>query len=207
MRFEEWGEIPYEESTNKQLELVQKRIEDKIEDTWVFCSHPPLVTLGRGTNPGDLLTWQGEVYESSRGGKATYHGPSQLVIYPIVKIANRDLLKFLENLEQVTIEALKPFNIVAQKSRQAFPNTSAGSRIPTGVWVENRKIASIGIAVKKWVSYHGLALNLDLDPNAFQGIQPCGYSKEIMTSMEKELGFCVNRKKVFESFKDALNKI
>lgn len=205
MRFKFWGETPYDESTQKQLELLKLRIEDKIEDTWIFCTHPPLVTLGRATQASDLIDWKGEIHESSRGGRATYHGPSQLVVYPIVKIANRDVLKFLETLEQVTIEVLKTFSITARNSRTENQHENA-KQILTGVWVQNRKIASIGIAVKKWVSYHGLALNVDEDPLAFTGIYPCGFQTEVMTSIEKELGSRVEKKLVTEAFQKALAK-
>ncbi len=206
MKFESWGELPYTQATEKQLALVEQRIANKIEDTWVFCAHPKLVTLGRGSSVSDLKGWSGEVHKSSRGGKATFHGPNQVIIYPIVQLKQKDILKFLENLEEVTVNTLKKIGIDAQKSRQAFPGYSGNKLIPTGVWVGQKKIASIGIAVKKWTTYHGIAINIYEDSEAFTGINPCGFSSDVMTSIEKELESIVEKEYFIEAFQNELIK-
>lgn len=178
----EWGEISYAESCEKQLQVVQARLENTTADQLIFCTHPAVVTLGRGTQPGDVTTWQGPTIESSRGGRATYHGPNQQVIYPILNLQAEDLAiaknlyAYLDFLERVTCDVLKQFGISAQHS------TSSELR---GVWVGDRKIASIGIAVRKWVSYHGIAINIDRDASAFQGINPCGFSPSVMISLQE----------------------
>ncbi|MCB0390086.1 MAG: lipoyl(octanoyl) transferase LipB [Bdellovibrionales bacterium] len=207
MMFQDWGEIPYDEATEKQLALVQQRVDNTTSDTWVFCSHPPLVTLGRGSTKEDLQGWQGDVFTSSRGGKATYHGPNQLIVYPIVKLENKDVLKFLFNLEQITINVLRKLGVPAQLSREVFPDQNSNTKlIPTGVWVKDQKIASIGIAVKKWVTYHGLALNLYQDDQAFKGINPCGFNPEVMTSVEELIQQKIDRNKVVEVFKEKIQE-
>jgi lipoyl(octanoyl) transferase len=209
MNFESWGEIPYFQSTQKQLELVSKRLSDELEDTLIFCSHPSVVTLGRASKKEDVINWTGECVESSRGGKATYHGPGQVVVYPIIKLKNKDIMGYLELLESVTVAVLKSFGLTSQKSREK--NITTPNLIPTGVWIENKKIASIGIAVKRWVTYHGIAINLYNDPNAFKGINPCGFDSNIMTSVEEQLKLKVDReefsKLFYSNFKSQYEKI
>jgi lipoyl(octanoyl) transferase len=192
MRVENWGLISYAEASARQLELVEAVATSRVEDTLVMCSHPPVVTLGRGTLPGDLFGWAGETLETSRGGRATYHGPSQIVAYPILnldrdrpahaQIQKRDLHSYLRVLEGAIVRTLGEFG-VASEARAIKLGPDQPSL--TGVWVGERKIASIGIAVKKWVTYHGLALNVMADPLAFSGIHPCGFRSEIMTSLEE----------------------
>jgi lipoyl(octanoyl) transferase len=189
LNIENWGLISYAEASARQLALV----ENLIEDTLVFCTHPPVVTAGRGTKPSDIFSWTGEVHESSRGGRATYHGPNQMVAYPILnlaesnrkKIAARDLHSYMRALEGAVVDTLKEFGIISE-AKSMKPDYDSPSL--TGVWVQDKKIASIGIAVKKWISYHGLALNVDHDPSAFSGIHPCGFQSHIMTSVEEVLG-------------------
>lgn len=202
--FEFWGEVAYEEAVTRQLELVEKRARGEIPDTWVFCHHPPVVTLGRASNAEDILDWKGDVVSSSRGGRATYHGPSQLVIYPITQLVEHDIIKFLIFLEALIIKSLKPFDILASMSREAEVPENGKRLIPTGVWVDKQKIASIGIAVKKWVSYHGIAINLYEDHQAFKGIQACGFDSQVMTSIERVTGVKINRKEYIQAFVDLL---
>jgi len=180
---------------NKALEIQLQTVDEVMaggEDTLLFCSHHPVVTLGRAFKNKDQgeVTWQGEVVETSRGGKATYHGPGQIVVYPIIdlnkkrqNLKSRDLHAYLRALEDSLIESLKEFGLSAE-----MKETPKNSEVQmTGVWVGEQKIASIGVAVKKWVTYHGAALNFNIDPEAFQGIIPCGFSKNIMTSVEELL--------------------
>lgn len=193
MRFEDWGLISYQEATNRQLELVEKVAFGFEDDTVVFCSHPPVVTLGRATEPSDLAGWSGEVVETSRGGRATYHGPEQLVIYPIIdlkkerqNLRSRDVDQYLRTLELMLIQTLEKLDIQAKCPK--IPDV-----LLTGVWVRDKKIASIGIAVRKWVTYHGAALNLSLSDDAFSGIAPCGFTTGIMTSVRDILNRDIDR--------------
>ena len=177
--YEDWGLISYTEALRRQEDLVTRVFEKRSPETIVFCSHPPVVTLGRGTKPGDVSSWDGEIVEVSRGGRATYHGPNQLVIYPIINLSrfNRDLHLYLRKFEEVLSTVLQ--NLGVEASGRG-PEGDA-----TGVWVGDRKIASIGIAVRKWISYHGAALNLYKDEKAFRGINPCGFSTNTMISLDQ----------------------
>lgn len=185
MKLEDWGLIEYESSVARQLALVEE-VAAGAEGRLVLCTHSPIVTLGRGAVAEDMIGWQGAVYESSRGGRATYHGPNQLVLYPVVDLRerSRDIHAYLRRLESATVAALHELGLPSAEAR----TTQMGELSLTGVWIGARKIASIGIAVRKWVTYHGVAVNLFEDPSAFAGIRPCGFSAEIMTSAERELG-------------------
>lgn len=176
--FENWGLISYKEALDRQLKYVEEVSSDQRSETLILCTHPPVVTLGRATEAGDVTTWDGEIVEVSRGGRATYHGPEQIVIYPILKLErfNKDIHKYLRALENAVIAYLKDLGLEAHAKSGA-----------TGIWVGEKKVGSIGIAVKKWVSYHGLALSLESHPNAFSGINPCGFSPSVMTSLEELL--------------------
>lgn len=193
MKVSNWGRVEYETAANRQLKLVDQVAVGSSEETLVLCSHPPVVTLGRGHVASDLVGWNGSTLETSRGGRATYHGPNQQVIYPILNLSNahhrfatRDLHAYLRALERATVSVLDQFALKAEARA-----TKVGELPLTGVWVGDRKIASIGIAVRKWVTYHGVAVNVLDDPSAFQGIRPCGFSRDIMTSVEAELGQAV----------------
>lgn len=175
MQVVDWGEVPYKEAVEKQLDLVEQVAKGQSPNTLVFCTHPPVVTTGRATEEGDVFNWKGELIESSRGGRATYHGPNQIVAYPIFQLKEHDLHKYLRGLEKAIGDTLKEFGLESEVH-------------DTGVWVNDKKIASIGIAVKKWVTYHGIALNIYSDPEAFQGINPCGFKPHMMTSLEEVIG-------------------
>jgi lipoyl(octanoyl) transferase len=152
-------------------------------DALFLVEHPHVITVGRrqGALANLLRPGEVDVVEVERGGDVTYHGPGQLVAYPILLLreGERDLHRFLRNLEEGMIRALAGFDI-------------EGTREPgkTGVWVGGgaRKIASIGIACRKWVTFHGLALNVSTDLGYFARIQPCGFAASVMTSMAAELG-------------------
>lgn len=202
------GLRPYEEVYELQKETVEK-VKDGDDETLIICSHPPVVTLGKKSRPEDLQGWQGDIVSIERGGKATYHGPGQIVIYPILNLKKRgqNIAGFLEVMEQSMVKVLKDLGL------EASGNMERGKPDYTGVWVKGnsgyptQKIASIGVAVSRWVTYHGLAFNLEKDPLAFTGISPCGFTTETMTSLE-DLGLRPgspvfdtkpNRKKVEES--------
>ncbi len=173
------GRLPYAEALERQLELVEKRARGEIPDHLLFVEHPPVVTVGRGGDRGDVVGIELPVVEIGRGGEATYHGPGQLVGYPILELAEgeRDLHRYLRDLEEVLIRALATFGIVA------------GRHPPhTGVWVGGTKLASIGVAVRRWVTYHGFALNVDVDLAPFRTFRPCGLDGTVMSSMTRVLG-------------------
>ncbi len=162
-----------------------ERIRDLIPDALVLVEHPPVVTLGRHRRSDAFTSLSAArdvpVYEIERGGQATYHGPGQLVGYPILKLdaERRDLHRYLRDLEAMLMNVLADFGLSTQRSEGA-----------TGVWTSDRpsrKLASIGIAVRRWVTYHGFALNVSTDLEDFQTISPCGFNPEVMTSMAHEL--------------------
>ncbi|MEI7974298.1 MAG: lipoyl(octanoyl) transferase LipB [Bdellovibrio sp.] len=176
VQVEDWGLIDYEEALHLQERRAQELQKNLIPGFLVFCSHPPVVTLGRKTEEGDLTTWTGPIISIARGGRATYHGPNQLIAYPILNLTffNKDLGWLLRTLERVSIQTLGDFGVSA--------STRAGQ---TGVWIGERKIASIGLGVKSWVSQHGIALNLFYDPSDFKGLRPCGLESSVMISLEE----------------------
>lgn len=199
---ESWGLVSYEEASQRQLAAVEAVAEGQPERL-ILCSHPPVVTLGRASSADDLSGWTGETYSSSRGGRATYHGPSQIVIYPILNLKKdragipaRDIHAYLRALEQATVASLRECGLRGCEAR----SHQAGGISLTGVWVGKKKIASIGIAVRKWITYHGVAINIYHDPQAFRGISPCGFSSETMTSLETELRRPIDGESVREIF-------
>jgi lipoyl(octanoyl) transferase len=214
LNFETWGLVDYDEASRRQLQIVEERAQGLRPDTIIFCWHPSIVTLGRGSDLEEYQNYKGKISESSRGGKATYHGPGQLVIYPIIKMKQPDVMAHLNWLEQITVDALKVWQVKGYKSREVnfeggLEEESSKRLIPTGVWVENiqtgnpkyLKLASIGVAIKKWITYHGIAINLHKDPMAFKGINPCGFNSEVMTSLEDLLGYKVDKADFIEEFK------
>jgi lipoyl(octanoyl) transferase len=178
------GTLAFRDAWARQLELVAQRQTGAIPDTLVLVEHPHVFTLGRSKAaeanvlaPGDV-----EVIAIERGGDVTYHGPGQLVAYPIVLLGDgeRDLHRYLRNLEEAVIHACARFEL-------------ATSREPgkTGVWLgpdaARKKLCSIGIACRKWVTFHGLALNVTTDLAYFARINPCGFDAAVMTSMAAQL--------------------
>ena len=180
------GRRRYGETLLLQRSLVERRLADRSgDDVLLLVEHEPVVTLGRGSRPASLpvstaaLERQGlEVFEVERGGDVTWHGPGQLVGYPILDLTRHrpDLHWYLRALEQVLIDALSRFGLAAGRR----PGL-------TGVWTGDRKIASIGIHVRQWVTFHGFALNVATDPRAFDSIVPCGIHGVTMTSLAAEL--------------------
>lgn len=183
----------YNEVLELQLTTLKSRIEGSVPDTIIVCSHPSVVTLGRSSQASDVTTWDGDVVEISRGGRATYHGPGQLVVYPIVNLDDesrkglkkRDLHGYLRILEEALVSSLAEFGLDAEVRQSEIFDDQGKKLSLTGVWVGEKKIASIGIAVKKWVTYHGIAINVLKDEKAFTGINPCGFSTETMCSLQE----------------------
>lgn len=176
----EWGFREYPESLAEMRSLVRSRRQGAIEDTLVLVEHPPVVTVGVEGDDGLAATAGLPVVSVERGGRATYHGPGQLVGYPIVDLEprGRDVRRFVHDVEELVVRSLAPFGVVAGHVH--------GRR---GVWVAGeRKIGSIGIAVDHWVTFHGFALNVDPDLTAFGRFRPCGFSGSVMTSLAREVG-------------------
>jgi len=183
----ELGRRPYGEVLELQRRLCRARQTGEVtEDLLLLVEHGPVVTLGRGTKATSLpLTPERirdrgvEVFEVERGGDVTFHGPGQLVGYPILDLTHhqQDLHWYLRAVEEALIEALASMRIVAERN----PGL-------TGVWTGGRKIASIGIHVKQWVTFHGFALNVTTDLDYFDLIVPCGIAGVTMTSLQRELG-------------------
>jgi lipoyl(octanoyl) transferase len=181
------GTVPYQDALEWQRALARARIEGSLEhDMLLLLEHPPVVTLGRTADAGHLLRPEGiDVFEVERGGDVTFHGPGQLVGYPIFDLSGhrRDLHWYLRTLEQALITALAELGIPATRHPRF-----------TGVWTSGggrgggRKIASIGVHVKQWVTWHGFALNVTTDLSQFARIVPCGIAGVEMTSVQREGG-------------------
>jgi lipoyl(octanoyl) transferase len=206
--FEDWGLIDYQEALKKQEDLVEEVKSGNQKNTIIFCSHHPIVTCGRNTQSDDVFSWKGKSLQVSRGGRATYHGPSQIVIYPIISIKEprkksgpNDVGFFLRDFENAIVKTLADFGINAQgKSFQENPKIGLVKE-ETGVWVKDKKIASLGLSVRHWITYHGAAINFSKDETAFQGINPCGFSSSVMTSVEEVLGLLPDRNYFLEKLK------
>lgn len=176
----------YAEALAFQREAAVARIDRRLpQDVLLLVEHPPVITLGRSTKPGnllateELLTARGvELFEVERGGDVTFHGPGQIVGYPIVDLTEhrQDLHWYLRQLEEVMIQAVAPFGVVA-------------GRVPgkTGIWTRDRKLASIGVHARQWVTWHGFALNVTTDLSYFDLMVPCGLPGVDMTSVEREM--------------------
>ena len=180
------GLTPYAEAWDLQKVLARQRRNDEIPDTFILCEHPPVYTVGRaakdGTNLGAgeeyLRSLGAEVFWSDRGGDATFHGPGQIVGYPILRLKSRDTHGYLRGLEGLLIDVLAEYGL-------------EGWHHPdyTGVWVADRKIAAIGVKFSSgWITSHGFALNVKTDLSWFDRITPCGIREFGVTSLQRELG-------------------
>ena len=182
MEFVRAGRVPYLEAWDRQRALHAARVADEVDDTVLLLEHDPVYTIGRTPDRSSLLGathLPHPLFRINRGGQATYHGPGQLMGYPIIDLCRcgQDLHRYLRWLEQVLIEFLALYEIPAQR-RDGL----------TGVWIGQRKIASIGVGVRYWITMHGFALNVAGDLAPFRQIIPCGITDIAMTSMEKETG-------------------
>jgi lipoyl(octanoyl) transferase len=180
------GLTPYAEAWNLQRKLVRARKKDEIPDTFLLCEHPPVYTVGRaakdagnlGAGEDHLRSLGAEVFWSDRGGDATFHGPGQIVGYPILRLKNRDTHGYLRELEEVIIRALEDYGLEGWHHPEY-----------TGVWVGEKKIAAIGVKFSSgWISSHGFALNVTTDLPWFDRITPCGIKEFGVTSLTRELG-------------------
>jgi len=196
LEVQDFGLVPYQEALNLQTRLVEQRKLEEIPDQLLILEHPHVITMGRnGRNENllaspELLAKAGiEFHHTNRGGDVTYHGPGQIVGYPILDLRKwkRDVVAYVRAIEEVLIQAIGQFGIV-------------GKRVPgaTGVWVGApegvAKVAAIGVHISRWVTSHGFALNLDVDLSYFRYIVPCGLTKPV-TSM-RALGCLAPREEV-----------
>lgn len=201
------GTVPYSDALEIQLKLLEKRKHKEIPDTLLLLEHPHTITTGKRGNVDNLLYSKNALERNNihfeiigRGGDVTYHGPGQLVVYPILNLKNYncDVHLYLRNLEQTIIDTLEKFGIVGRSIEGV-----------TGVWVKRSKIASIGIGIKRWVTYHGFALNINTDLSYFDMMIPCGIKGVQMTSIEKLLkkNEEIDRKYVNQSIIDSFCKV
>jgi lipoate-protein ligase B len=199
------GRVPYEKAWKYQKELVENRRRGEIGDSLVFVEHPPVLTLGRSWKRQNILadtpalTEKGvEVYEVERGGDVTYHGPGQVVGYPIVNLADRgrDLHRYLRDLEEVILRVVGSYGLEARRHEGL-----------TGVWVGEEKVCAFGVAVRSWVTYHGFALNVNTDLSFFNLIHPCGIQDMGVTSLAKLQGHWVDPEEVKARIAEAFAQV
>jgi len=197
------GRMEFAYALSLQEEIVAKKCNERVrEDQLLLLEHEPVYTIGRTPDQSSLLGsahLPHPLYAINRGGQATYHGPGQLMGYPIIDLrrCGQDLHKYLRWLERLLIETLTEYDVAAIR-RESL----------TGVWVDDRKIASIGVGVRHWITMHGFALNVCGDLSPFNRIVPCGIDNVAMTSMEKETGRTFSVARVAASLeKLVLNRI
>ncbi|MBT5225412.1 MAG: lipoyl(octanoyl) transferase LipB [Candidatus Marinimicrobia bacterium] len=194
------GQKSYKAVWDLQKEMQQQRINGNIEDTLILVEHDPVYTLGKNANEDHLLQSRDEsvdVFNIERGGDITFHGPGQLVGYPILNLSNykKSVSWYMRTLEQVLIDTLIEFKITAQRNDDL-----------TGVWVGDEKIAALGVRISRWVTMHGFALNVNPDLSFYDGIIPCGIFDHGVTSMEQLLGETQNNDNVKNMVIEKFNK-
>jgi lipoate-protein ligase B len=193
------GVKSYEDVWKYQKEMQQKRINNQIEDILILVEHPPVYTLGKNADQNHLLQNRSksvEVFNVERGGDITFHGPGQLVCYPIIDLNNykKSISWYMRILEQIIIDSLKTFDVVGQRIEGL-----------TGVWVDEKKIAAQGVKISRWVTMHGFSLNVNPDLSFYDGIIPCGIFHYGVTSIEKLLGEKQNMGRVKEIVINSFN--
>ena len=189
------GKIEYKRSLALQKRLVEARKKKQICDTLLLVEHPGTITLGKQTNNSDLVDEKFPIFKIDRGGSATYHGPGQLIGYIIMDLIGKgiSISVLVRKIEKCLIDTLVEYDIEA--------NRISGK---PGVWYKGKKIASIGLAVKKWITYHGFCLNINTDLDAYNTIKPCGFDSRIMTSLKqlkcKEISEIKVKEKLVKNF-------
>jgi lipoyl(octanoyl) transferase len=191
--YQDLGRLNFVTALSRQEQLIELKQRQGIADILLFVEHPHVYTIGRGGDLNNVVAARDvPLYRASRGGDVTYHGPGQLVVYPIIDLRSKlrkDVHRYVRNLEMAAIETLKDFGLEA-KRRPPY----------TGIWIDDRKIAAIGIAVRRGITFHGLALNVNTDLSYFNRIVPCGLAWADVTSMAKELDKELSTRNVRESF-------
>ena len=193
------GLVPYETAWEFQRELHAQRLAGHIPDTLVLLEHPPVYTFGKNSDRSNLIDPQdAEVIQSDRGGDITWHGPGQLVGYPIINLEDhkKSVSWYMRNLEEVIINTLNQFEI-------------SGDRISgmTGVWVGNQKVCAMGVRLSHWVTMHGFALNVGPDMSYFNGMIPCGIKGKGVVSMKELLGNEIHVKDVIPPLSQAFRSV
>lgn len=194
--------IDYKYAWDLQKEIFELRLGNKINDTLFLLEHPHTYTLGKVAEKENLISSEEQlgrlgvaVYEIDRGGDITYHGPGQIVGYPIIKLSEwkEDTHQYLRGLEEVIIKTCEEYGLKSGRNNKY-----------TGVWINDRKIAAIGIKVSRWITMHGFAFNIKTDLSYFGGIIPCGIKDKDVTSLQRELGREIEidevKKKIIENF-------
>jgi lipoate-protein ligase B len=188
--------IDYKKAWDIQHRLWSRRVEGELPDLLILLEHPHVITLGRRGNGSHLIvspevleTMKIPIFHVERGGDITYHGPGQMVVYPILNLKEYGyrIVRYIDQLEEVVLRVLRDFGIEGRRDP-----------LNRGVWVGREKIASVGVAVKRWVSFHGFALNYETDLKYFDLINPCGLKGEKVTSMAEILGTEIPRKRLSE---------
>jgi lipoate-protein ligase B len=191
------GMVEYGAAYQLQKKLHQQRVEGEVEDTLLLLEHPPTITVGKAGSinnilvPRETLSKMGiSLYFVDRGGDVTYHGPGQLVGYTILDLSSRggDLKRYVRDLEEVLIRTLEDFSLKAGRDPQHV-----------GVWIDQKKIASIGLSIREWVTMHGFALNVSTDLECFSLIHPCGFKDRKTASLQELLSSCPSLEQVTES--------
>ncbi|MDQ3069731.1 MAG: lipoyl(octanoyl) transferase LipB [Acidobacteriota bacterium] len=191
MQIRRLGRIGYQEALDLQADLVEQRKRGGVGDLLLLVEHPPVITLGvkARNDRTNILASDAQlaeagvaVFQTGRGGDVTYHGPGQLVGYPILDLNphRRDVHKYVRDIEQALIDAVAPFGIKAERAEGL-----------TGIWVGESKLAAIGVRISRWVTSHGFALNVSTDLSRFDLIVPCGIQERGVTSMERLLSRAV----------------
>jgi len=194
----------YRETLELQHQLVEKKHKENLPEILLLVEHNPVITLGRSSHPENILLDREQLEQLKiqlhyieRGGDVTYHGPGQLVAYPIFDLNNykQDTHLFLRQLEEVIIKTVESYNLKAERIKGL-----------TGVWVDGKKVASIGVAAKKWITFHGLALNVNTDLKYFSYIHPCGMLDKKVTSiaelLKRKIDFTEVKNRVVEKFSE-----
>ncbi len=196
------GLVGYSEALKRQEDLLYKRINGRVGDTLVLAEHHPVISLGRVGKRESITSesfFEGKgtpVIVSSRGGEITYHAPGQLVLYPIIDLSRkkRDISFYIDFLEKTAVNSLKRLAVEAERTTRR------------GVWTKGKKIAFIGIALKRWVTFHGIAVNINCDIEPFSYIHPCGESDIRVTSAKEELGREIPMDEVKRTFTEEFEK-
>jgi lipoate-protein ligase B len=190
------GLMDYQKAWDLQHQLWSRRAEGELPDLLLTVEHPHVITLGRRGNRSHLVAssetleeMKIRLFHVERGGDVTYHGPGQIVVYPILDLRGYGyrLIRYIDQLEEIVLCVLKDFGIKGRRDP-----------LNRGVWVDEEKIASVGIAIKRWVSFHGLSLNYETNLKYFELINPCGLEGKKMTSMGKILGTKISREQLIE---------
>ena len=198
------GLTEYQRALDIQKTLVKERLDNSTSDTLLLLEHPHVVTLGKQTNPNDVLNNSIPIVKIDRGGSATYHGPGQLIGYIIMDLRSKGISVpiLISKIHEIIILTLDELDIKAKRKKN-----------DTGVWIDQKKIASIGLSVRNWITYHGFSLNVNTDLERFNAIRPCGYDSQVMTSVNsikrKEYSKEVIQTKIIRNFSNVFgyNKI